>query len=84
LDFIDQILLFGSRARSDNAERADIDLAIFCTTATAKNWFKIMDIIDDTDTLLKIDCIRLDELSENSDLKRVILSQAIKLYERKN
>ena len=28
LDFIEQIWLFGSRARGDNQERSDIDLAI--------------------------------------------------------
>lgn len=33
LPFIDEILLYGSRARKDNAERSDIDLAVVCSRA---------------------------------------------------
>lgn len=34
LPFIDEIWLFGSRARKDNHRRSDIDLAIICPNAT--------------------------------------------------
>jgi hypothetical protein len=40
----------------------------------------IQEIIENADTLLKIDCIRLDELDENSALKQSVLTQGIKLY----
>ncbi len=80
--FVEQIWLFGSRARGDNQDRADIDLALYCPTATAKNWLHILDIIDEADTLLKIDCLRLDEISEDSAIKQAIGREGIKLYER--
>jgi len=60
LPFVEKIILFGSRARGDNAPRADIDIAIWCPKATQADWHKIVDIIDEADTLLEIDCIRLD------------------------
>lgn len=80
--FVQQIWLFGSRARNDNQERTDIDLAIFCPNANDSDWKIIEDIIENADTLLKIDCVRLDELSDNSSIKKSIETQGIKLYER--
>jgi predicted nucleotidyltransferase len=58
LPFIDEIWLFGSRARGDNQERSDIDLAIICPAASDIDWLKVVDIIENADTLLKIDCVR--------------------------
>lgn len=37
---VEEVWLFGSRARSDNQDRADIDLAIVCHNATTKDWLK--------------------------------------------
>jgi predicted nucleotidyltransferase len=82
LPFINQIWLFGSRARHDNQERADIDLAIQCPQASLHDWLRIQSIIDDADTLLQIDCIRMDELDNTSPLKSAIKTQGIKLYEK--
>ena len=82
LTFVEEIRLFGSRARGDNQERADIDLAIVCPKATDRDWSVIEEIIDDADTLLKIDCVRFDALSNNSPLKKSIEREGIKLYEK--
>lgn len=76
--------MFGSRARGDNQERADIDLAILCNNASFEDWLLVRSIIEDADTLLKIDCIRMDGLPETSDLKISIIQQGIKLYEKNN
>lgn len=65
------------RARGDNQERADIDLAILCRNASFEDWLMVKNIIEDADTLLKIDCIRMDELPETSDLKIPIIQQGI-------
>lgn len=43
---------------------------------------KLQEIVDNADTLLKIDCIRLDELEDSSDLKLSIIREGVKLYER--
>ncbi len=82
LPFVDRIFLFGSRARGDNMERADIDLAIDCPKATKEDWFQVLDIIDDADTLLQIDCVRFDELSPNYSLRQSIEQDKVVLFER--
>ncbi len=80
LPFVEKIWLFGSRARGDNQERADIDIAVLCPTATTAEWSHLLDIIEEADTLLKIDCVRFDDLIESSDLKKSILSEGVILY----
>ena len=82
LPFIDKIILYGSRARNDYAERSDIDLAIYCPRATPNDWINVIQIIEDADTLLKIDCIRLDELLVNNPLYHSIISEGIVLFDR--
>lgn len=61
LPFVAEIWLFGSRARGDNQDRSDIDLAILCPKATDDDWLIIMNIIAEADTLLKIDCVRFEK-----------------------
>lgn len=82
LPFVEKIILFGSRARGDHAKRADIDLAIGCSGATDKEWMEVQNIIDEADTLLKIDCVRLGKLPPNSELKNNIIREGIVLYEK--
>lgn len=80
LPFVERIYLFGSRARGDHSPRSDIDLAISCPTASRKDWLDVLDIIDNADTLLKIDCIQLEETDDR--FKAKILKEGIILYER--
>jgi predicted nucleotidyltransferase len=82
LPFIDGVYLYGSRARQQHQERSDIDLAINCPTATKDDWLLILDIFEETDTLLKIDSVRLDELSDDDLLKQNILKEKVILYEK--
>lgn len=77
---IKKIILYGSRARGDNKERSDIDIAIDCPSATDKQWNQIIDIIGNADTLLIIDCIRFDTLSDKNPLKSVILKEGRIIY----
>jgi predicted nucleotidyltransferase len=79
---VEQVWLFGSRARKDFQDRADIDLAVYCPKASNRDWLDILNVIDEADTLLEIDCVRLDELDDSSPLKESIITQGIKLYER--
>ena len=83
LPFVQAIWLFGSRARGDNQARADIDLAIECPQASSQDWLKVLEIIDQSDTLLQIDCVRLDELAETAPLKKAIQHEGIKIYDRR-
>lgn len=80
--FVEKIILFGSRASKDNVDRSDIDLAIDCPKATVKEWQMFLDIIDNADTLLQIDCIRYDTLFADSLLKKQIDQDAIIIYEK--
>ncbi len=82
LDFIEKIILYGSRARQDNQQRSDIDIAISYQDLNDKNWLQIEEIIENADTLLKIDYIRIEDLKDESELKKNILKEGKILYEK--
>ena len=78
LDFVNKIYLYGSRARNDAGKKSDIDLAIDCPNASIKQWHQILDIIENADTLLEIDCVRYDaivssKLKANIDREKKVL-----------
>lgn len=81
LPFVEGIRLFGSRARGDGTERSDIDLAILCPAATAGDWQKILDIAENADTLLNIDCVRLDTEAD-ARLRAAIDRDGIVIYKK--
>lgn len=80
LPYIEEIWLFGSRAREDHQERSDIDLAVICPYANNPDWENIMNIIEDADTLLKIDCVRFDKKHINRELYKNILKDRKIIY----
>lgn len=82
LPFIKKIILYGSRARNDSKERSDIDLAIECPNITDAEWNKILTIIENADTLLKIDCVRFDTLEPENPLRTSIMRDGIILYQK--
>jgi predicted nucleotidyltransferase len=45
LSFVDEIWLFGSRARGDHQDRSDIDLAIVC--GEEYDWQQVKNIIEE-------------------------------------
>ena len=77
---VEAVILFGSRSRGDHWERSDIDLAVVCPNASRKDWHKLIDVVDEARTLLKIDLVRFDNAPES--LKEEIQSEGIPLYER--
>lgn len=77
LPFVQKIILFGSRARGTNQSRSDIDIAIVCPTATIEQWHEVLGIIDEADTLLLIDCVRLDQADH--EFKKNILQDGVEL-----
>jgi predicted nucleotidyltransferase len=80
LPFVKAVYLYGSRARNDATDaRTDIDLAVLCPTATSRDWQKVLDIIENADTLLKIDCIRLDTVDDER-LRSEIARDKVLLY----
>jgi len=81
LPYVESILLFGSRARGDHHPRSDVDLAIECPQASATDWQIILDKVEQAETLLFIDCLRLDEA--DTGLAENILKWGQLLYKRK-
>lgn len=77
---IKKIILFGSRARGDNAYTSDIDIAVY-NFPLFNNRGKFVSEIEDLDTLLKIDIIFFDEIS-NKKLISNIKEEGVIIYER--
>lgn len=82
LPFVDTIYLYGSRARNTHHPRSDIDLAIVCPRATSLEWQEILDIVENADTLLHIDCLRLDDEPEDGRLRQNIEKDRRVIYAR--
>jgi predicted nucleotidyltransferase len=78
---VERVILFGSRARGDHDERADIDLAVSCPTATREDWARIWSIVDDAPTLLHVDLVRVEEAAPR--IRRSIEEEGRVLYERR-
>lgn len=82
LPFVEAIYLYGSRARGTHRPRSDIDLAIVCPTADSRQWQQVLDIVEEADTLLEIDCLRLDAEKPDSRLRQNIERDKQVIYER--
>ena len=73
-------VLFGSRARGDNRERSDYDVAIF-GDVSPDDKLEIFLKIEELPTLLKIDVVYFDELEEDI-FKQNILKEGKIFYDR--
>lgn len=74
-----KIMLFGSRARGDNHDRSDIDLAVY--GMPAENRSRFWSEIDDLPTLLKFDLVHVDG-DTDVELVKNIEKDGVMLYER--
>ena len=77
---VQRVLLFGSRARGTARDRSDIDLAIDAPDASEQEWDRIAVAVDEAETLLRIDLIRLDEAS--GDFREEIEREGVVLFAR--
>ena len=75
----EKIVLFGSRARGDNKERSDIDLAIYGMPESNRALF--WSDVDDLPTLLKFDLVHVDA-DTDAELVKNIEKDGVTLYER--
>jgi len=74
---VERVWLFGSRARGDNFERSDIDLAI----EAPDDWLRIKrNLEDEAPTLLLIDLVRFEDAPKH--LREQIRDEGIVVYER--
>ena len=74
---VEKVILFGSRARGDYRERSDIDLAFW----GGKGAYFILDVDEETSTLLEFDVINLDGPIEPGMLES-IMREGIVIYEK--
>ena len=74
---VDKVILFGSRARGDYKERSDIDLAFF---GGQENDF-ILDVDEETSTLLEFDVINMDR-PVKKELLDAIEREGVVIYEK--
>ena len=77
---VEKVLLFGSRARGDERERSDIDIAVVGSGITESEWTEMWAYVDDAPTLLSVDLVRFEKSPE--DLKQSITKEGVALYER--
>lgn len=82
LPFVEEIRLFGSRARGVARPRSDIDLAVLAPGADARDWDRARLIAEEADTLLKIDLVRLDAMSPANPLRQEIMATGRVVYAR--
>lgn len=75
-----RVVLFGSRARGDAGPRSDIDLAIDAPSASSRQWLDWEALIEDADTLIRIDVVRWQEASPA--LRERISREGQVLFER--
>lgn len=74
---VDKVILFGSRARGDNRERSDIDLAI-----SGGNYVEFaLDVDEEIPTLLMFDVVCLDKFV-SAELREAVEREGVLLYEK--
>lgn len=76
---IDKIILFGSRARGDNSNRSDIDLAVYIKNSDAKIFFRLD--LEEIETLLKFDVVFIDD-NTSEKLLDEIKKDGVSIYEK--
>ena len=79
---VDRLILFGSRARGDAKDRADIDLAVACSGADRRKWLDIVDAVEIADTLLAVDLVRIGDCGP--ELLKEIAGTGTTLYDRRD
>lgn len=77
---VTRAMVFGSRGRGDNARRADIDLAVSCPGVDERRWAEIEADIQEAETLLFIDAVRLEDAA--GEFLDAILRTGRTIYER--
>lgn len=76
---VNKLVLFGSRARGDNQEKSDIDIAVY----GCSNFLKLkMKIDEELWSLLHIDIINMDDYNVSQELINEINRDGVVLYEK--
>lgn len=76
---IEQVLLYGSRAKGSFKPYSDIDLAVFGKDLTSREFTALWSGIEDLPIIFKLDLLHWDTL-ENTELKSRILRDGKLFY----
>ena len=76
-NILSKIILFGSRARGNNTERSDVDIAVYGGDFDSFYW----DIKENIHSLLMFDVINADA-SISEELKKEIKKDGVVIYEK--
>ena len=75
----EKVVLFGSRARGDNQEKSDIDVAIY----QCDRFEELKDTLDEELwSLLQVDLINMDDSYISEELMKEIKKDDVILYEK--
>ena len=77
---LEELILFGSRARGDNMERSDIDLA--ARFENAQQYLDFQDDLENIRTLLMCDVVNLSSDMISLDLRQSIKKEGMCIYEK--
>jgi uncharacterized protein len=77
---VERALVFGSRGRGDYAARSDIDVAVSCPAADPGRWAEIEAAVQEAETLLLIDIVRLEDAEYT--FRDAIIATGRTMYER--
>lgn len=76
---VDKLVLFGSRARGDNQEKSDIDIAVY----GCNDFLQLkMKLDEELWSLLHIDIINMDDCNISQELIKEINRDGVVLYEK--
>ncbi len=74
---VNKVVLFGSRARGDNGNRSDVDIAVYGGDFDSFYW----DIKEKTHSLLTFDMVQMDT-NVTEELKNEIKRDGVTIYEK--
>ncbi|WP_243141182.1 nucleotidyltransferase domain-containing protein [Alkaliphilus pronyensis] len=76
---IDKIILFGSRAKGENTNTSDYDLAVFCHQLSPTEKALFCCDLEEINTLKKIDVVFIDD-NIDEKLMENILTEGVVIY----
>ena len=79
---INKIILFGSRARGDNTDKSDYDIAVFSNNMDISEQNRFLDDIDNIETLNKIDVVFIKEKHINTELYKNIINDGVIIMDK--
>ena len=79
---ITKVVLFGSRARGDNTDTSDYDIAVFSKNMQQSELLSFSDKLDEIETLNKIDVIFIKERHLDTELYSNILRDGVDIMNK--